>query len=697
MSESTSNLKTASGGVPSESTPDETTEAEYFNPFGWIPPALLVWFAIFGLYEVAERTLLTGANPDLLHLLHILRGTGTSFLLAGLVAWYILRRRADREQVAPRTRGLRTIVAEGEARELITQERWVIRLRWVAIAGVVGVTLVSWLSFQFISDHSALALLLIAAVMAGYNTLFAAIRPTRFTGSRMAFVQVFLDLSALTLMLFFAGGIHNPFFLFYVFHIVIAGILLRRGETYLVTLAACALFSGMVLLQESAWVPYYPLHLVEGTEMRLTTGWIHTFGVLGAFVATACCTAHFTTTIMAKLRLRGEEIVEASEILSQERSKTDSIVRSVGAGLLVLDLEDRIVWANEIAQRWFGDGLVGESCHRRLWQMENRCPNCPVMQTRSSGSTFTCEHSASVGDRRRFFLTSSSPVRSADGEVENILVLVQDITAMKEMQVQLVQAGKMVAVGQLAAGIAHEINNPLAVVASSSEILSELQAEKDLADEEKADITSRHFKKIEDNIYRCKDIIQGLLGFARREEEGFEPVDLVAVLDETVDLVGGSDRARQRSINRDYRSDGTGSMAPLSLTRSRPRQIQQVFLNLLLNALDAVEPGGQVTLSARHDGQGIEVAVADNGDGIPPEHLDRIFEPFYTSKPVGKGTGLGLYISHQIVGSLHGTLIPETRSGEGATFRVWLPFDSSSGQLQVPFSPTPIVHTESDS
>lgn len=665
------------------------------NPLGWVPLALGVWLAIFGSYEVIERTLLCGADANLLHILHIVRGTGTSFLLAGVVAWYILRRRVAPPGSPLSLDGLRTIVAESEAYEFSTQAVWIIRLRWVAVAGVILTALVCKYLLGVISGFSSLALVLIAIAMVGYNLLFSALAPKDLGGIRVAFAQVFLDLASLTLMIYFTGGMQNPFFIFYIFHIVIAGILLRKSQTYFVAATACLLFCSMALLQELGVVPWYPLQLGAGTqaEIHLAWGWPYVGGILTAFVATALCTAYFTTTIMEKLRRRGLQILEASEILSQERAKMDDIVRSVGAGLLVLDLQDRVVWANEIARKWLGPEIAGMTCYQRLWQESSRCPSCPAVATAERGIPGTCERSALHHGKQKFFLISCSPIRTADGRVHQILELVQDITPMKEMEIQLLQAEKMVAVGQLATGIAHEINNPLAIVVSSAEILSEFVQSDAAALGERVEPLFRHLKRIEENVYRCKEIIENLLSFARREDEGFEEVEVCTLLDDTVQLVEGSARARGRQIIRAYRADGLtslserderpmarqeGPVSSLILHRSRPRHIQQVFLNLLVNALDAADVGGCVTVSADREEPGVEVAIADTGQGIAPEHLERIFEPFFTTKPVGKGTGLGLYICHQIVESLHGKITVSSRPGAGAVFRVWLPSDAGT-------------------
>ncbi len=663
-------------------SPAEAVRDKRIHALSWVPLALLTWLVVFGAYEVVERTLLSGASPRLLHVLHILRGTGTSFLMAGIVAWYILRHYRQPAEPVPSFGGLRTIVAENELRDLAAQAAWIVRLRWIAVAGIFLTAAVCRYPLGAISDFSTLALMLVAAAMAGYNAYFRALPVIQLATLRATFAQVFLDLVALTLMIFFTGGIHNPFILFYIFHIVIAGILLGRHETFLVATAACVLFCGMALLQGSGGLPSYPLRLGGAGIPQVRWG-LHLGGVLGAFTATAFCTAYFTTSIMGKLRSRGRQILEAGEILSQERAKTEDIVRSVGAGLLILDRSRRVVWANEIARGWFGQGIVGAACHQELWRDAAPCLGCPLPSTLSEGSPGTTERSMELNGRRRFFLITTSPIRSADGRVDQALELVQDITLRREMEIQLAQAGKMAAVGQLAAGIAHEINNPLATVASSAEILSDLARSDGAAMNGTLEPLRRHLEKIEQNVFRVKGIIQNLLAFARREDEGFEAVDMAELLDDTARLVQGSASARRCEIRRLT----AAGIPPLS--HSKPRLLQQVFLNLLLNAMDAMAAGGkiEIALQPEHDpdrGAGIRVSVADTGCGIPPEHLPRIFEPFFSTKPVGKGTGLGLYLVHRIVEVLGGAISVTSDPGKGTAFRIWLPLDSRvpAGRLQ---------------
>ncbi|MBI4614278.1 MAG: PAS domain-containing protein [Planctomycetes bacterium] len=630
---------------------------------GWIPLALGIWLAAFGGYEIVERTLLAGAEAELLHWLHIARGAGVSFLVAVAASWYVFRRGA-RGATAPPGERPEVFARESELRERRAHAGWIVRLRWVAIAAVLLTAFLCRDVLGILSDASTLALVVVAVAMTGYNVLFSIFPPERLAGTGLTFAQVFLDLAALTVMLYFAGGAQNPFVLFYLFHIVIAGILLGPRPAYLVTLAACTLFAALAVLPAAGWLPSFPLG-GEAAASGVATD-LQVAGAVAAFFVTAFGTAYFATTIVEELRRRGVEILEAHRVASLERAKTEDIVRSIGAGLLILDAERHVVWANEIARRWLDESAGSGLCVAGLSHPATPCPVCPLALVTQGGVPVTCERPVTIGGAKRHYLLSVSSLRSDGGDTGLLLVLIQDVTLMKEMEENLLRAGKLAAVGEFAAGVAHEINNPLAIVASSSEILAGVAT----SGGPDAGLLERHLKKIEESVFRCKEILRNLLDFSRFEEGGCEAVDAEALLAETARLLEGTARSRQRRVALARTEHPPGSLV---LPRSRSRPIQQVVLNLLFNAFDATRPGGAIELSATPRPGGVEIAVADDGCGIPAEILPRIFEPFFTTKPAGKGTGLGLYLSRQIVESLGGEIAVEGRGGGGSVFRMRLP------------------------
>jgi two-component system NtrC family sensor kinase len=234
---------------------------------------------------------------------------------------------------------------------------------------------------------------------------------------------------------------------------------------------------------------------------------------------------------------------------------------------------------------------------------------------------------------------------------------------------QLLQAGKMASVGELSAGVAHEINNPLAIILTERQILLDTVQQTTTLEASFKEELLRALAQIDTQVHRCKRLTHNLLRFSRRTKSAVEPVSINAFLGEVVELMEREACANGIRFVTDFEES-------LPSVRSDPSQLQQVFLNLITNAIDAQEgkPQGSIRLQTRaRDGSGVEVVVADTGCGIRPEHLDKIFDPFFTTKPVGKGTGLGLSICYSIVQRLGGEISVESEPGTGTTFTLFLP------------------------
>lgn len=237
----------------------------------------------------------------------------------------------------------------------------------------------------------------------------------------------------------------------------------------------------------------------------------------------------------------------------------------------------------------------------------------------------------------------------------------------------LLQSSKMAALGKMAAGIAHEINNPLAVIAEKAGWLKDLLAEEDLASLPNRQEFLDTVNKIEYHVDRAKKVTHRLLGFARRMEPVTEKVDINRVLDESVSFLENEARFLNIDIVKAYDPN-------LPLVYSDSTQLQQVFLNLLDNAIDAIGKNGQIKLTTKYQPRtnSVAIEISDNGPGIPKELLSKIFDPFFTTKEVGKGTGLGLSITYSIVEKLGGRITVASEVGQGTTFTIILPVGSET-------------------
>ena len=233
---------------------------------------------------------------------------------------------------------------------------------------------------------------------------------------------------------------------------------------------------------------------------------------------------------------------------------------------------------------------------------------------------------------------------------------------------QLIHAAKLASVGELAAGVAHEINNPLAIVASESGWIQDM-LDPQFGMDFSVDKVRQSLKQIDEAVFRAKTITHKLLNFARKSEPRLSPCSVHQILE---DVVGGL-KEQEFSVSnirlvRDYATD-------LPEVLLDPDQMRQVFLNLINNAQDAMEGSGTITLKTERAGQSVRVTVADTGKGMTTEEMEKAFFPFFTTKEVGKGTGLGLSVSLSIVEAMGGRIEVQSLPGAGSSFTVVFPIE----------------------
>jgi len=236
------------------------------------------------------------------------------------------------------------------------------------------------------------------------------------------------------------------------------------------------------------------------------------------------------------------------------------------------------------------------------------------------------------------------------------------------LDASLLQSSKMAALGKLAAGIAHEVNNPLAVIKEKVGWIRDLLSEEDIAGSENYKEFEDAVRKIDHHVDRAKKVTHRLLGFARRMEPIREQVDLNRLLSDTIEFLANEAHYRNIEITTEFDPD-------LPVTVSDSSQIQQVILNIVNNAIDAIQKSGSIRISTifRESERELAIGISDNGPGIPNEILGKIFDPFFTTKEYGMGTGLGLSISYSIVEKLGGRIVVSSQVGKGTTFTIYLP------------------------
>lgn len=255
---------------------------------------------------------------------------------------------------------------------------------------------------------------------------------------------------------------------------------------------------------------------------------------------------------------------------------------------------------------------------------------------------------------------------------------------LQEIQFQLMQSEKLSSMGQLVAGVAHELNNPIGFVHANLQLLDEFIEKLSVAQASGADTTkireaiTKLLMRSREGTHRVKEIVHNLRAFSRMDQAELQDADLHEELDRTLGLM--ENRFKEGvTVVRNY--------GDLPQVRCYPGQLNQVFLNLLMNACDAMNCRGSVEITTRRITDGVRLEFRDDGPGVPPELLNRLFDPFFTTKEVGKGTGLGLSLSHGIIERHGGKISVDSERGEGATFAIELPLDASP-KGEVKFDPS---------
>jgi PAS domain S-box-containing protein len=396
--------------------------------------------------------------------------------------------------------------------------------------------------------------------------------------------------------------------------------------------------------------------------------------------------------------------------LDERHLPRDAQEPQVNSALLVVDPSGRIAAANPIAERIL-EGRAGEIVGRVVWDWFPSTPRdeVPIASTLRQGTRLRgVETVLTRSDRSRVPIgISCSPLLDRQGRKLGAVAIFQDLTEIKQLQRQVLQTEKMASIGQLAAGVAHEINNPMGFIhanlfqmdeylgdlwrlwraaAELQQVIAEGNLDEIRKASERLTVLSREldaFALLEDfgkairesqeGSERIRHIVQDLRAFSHEDRNERVLSDINSCLDSTANIAAATMKHSVK-LSRQY-----GELPPVLCN---PMQLKQVFLNLLVNAYQAIlervereSDRGEIVLSTEPVGDGVRISIRDTGVGIPPEHQQRIFDPFFTTKEVGVGTGLGLSTSFNIVQRHGGTMHVESAPGRGATFEVWLPAD----------------------
>jgi len=356
--------------------------------------------------------------------------------------------------------------------------------------------------------------------------------------------------------------------------------------------------------------------------------------------------------------------MEKAEELARLKEFSENIIESVNVGILVVDFDGRITTWNSALEE-----VLGIARERALRRSINDVFDRDLIGTIHNvigqegwairDTRHIYKYNASTEDGRPLTLNISlAPFEAARGVITGTLVVIENVTERAQLEQQLLEREKLSSIGLLAAGVAHEVNTPLAGISSYAQMLLQQVHENDPK--------RKLLEKIHVQTVRASGIVNNLLNFSRTGDAQFREVDINRVLDDTLQLLEPQLRNANFKISCTYGEH-------LQPAYGSASKLQQVFMNLILNARDAMPTGGKLTVHTRAVETSLVIDFRDTGVGIAPENIARIYDPFFTTKDVGQGTGLGLALSYGIIQEHNGRIFVESRPGEGAHFTIKLP------------------------
>jgi two-component system, NtrC family, sensor histidine kinase PilS len=476
-----------------------------------------------------------------------------------------------------------------------------------------------------------------------------------FTSRKLnLYVQLFGDLCVETLLVYFTGALDSPFSFLYLVSIITASMMLyRRGG--LMTASAASIFYGVLCdLMYFHIMPLPEQSLVEVTAWSSSRVYFNIATNLAGFYATALLTSY----ISEKLQKTSEELDANRQNLAELQALNQNVVESIPSGLitfteygtaafanpassLILEKTATAILGHHISELGFFDLAEWNDTRARL----------------AGGAVVRGERDFDVDGESRSVGFAVTPLNTLDGKASGYTLIFQDLTEMKKLESELRLKDRMAAVGELSAGIAHEIRNPLAAIAGSAQVLRNSSS---LSPQEQR-LMSIVLKETE----RLNKSIADFLRFVRPQEKHAAEFDIAASLSETLELFGNSPELRADHVI-------NGEIEPPSFhIIGDSDQIRQVFWNLARNAVQAMPNGGTLTVRTSFDDDSYHIVFADSGRGMTDGDLRRLFQPFRTNFP--SGTGLGMAISYRIVQEHGGKIEVSSREGAGTTITVTLP------------------------
>ena len=461
----------------------------------------------------------------------------------------------------------------------------------------------------------------------------------------LIYAQTTADALIITGIIYITGGGSSVFFPLYILAVLQAGVILEK-KGGLMAASVCSICYGLLLNMESLWViPSLSPRLPYNSVVML-------YKLFLAFLA-FYLSGYLTGYLAEEARKRGKELIQTREDYSRLEAFNRDVIQSMQSGLMTVNLKERMTFLNKAGEKILGMAI-------------SQCKDRPLQDlflelkdNFHEGFRSRTEIAFQRPDGEEIKLgLSTSTLKDHRGNKVGQIIIFQDLTHIKEMEESMRRSEKLATIGQLAAGIAHEVRNPLASISGAIQLLKE---------EKGAEASSQRLMEIVlAESGRLNRLITDFLLYAQPPKLNKKKVDIGALVDNTLEVFSRSPQwTKGITLSK--------IMEPNITIAADPQQIEQVLWNLFINAVDAMEGKGILEVRVHKDGKGgmVTLAISDTGKGITAKDINKIFDPFFTTKE--GGSGLGLSIVHKIVESHGGDITTESRPHHGTTFTLTLP------------------------
>ena len=526
---------------------------------------------------------------------------------------------------------------------------WFIKLRWIASVVSLILVIISVWYLEYLEKESFVPLLWLVSILFFSNIFYLYLLKRKLWQNNLTQIQIFFDLIILTLMLHFSGGIENPLIFLYIFHIILSGILLEKKDCYKFVVISILLFLFLALCELYEFIPHYTFEIFpHEDDLKHQLHAAHykpfVFSLIFLQITLLTLTAYFITNIMQRLRIE-------EQIAFSERLKLKSVLEVTDTGLVIFNNKLEPIWFNEPIEKILLTNISKNpdfNYKLRSWISEHKKLLNSTLE--DSKVRFFEKETVDSSGHQQFFLVTLANIVNAENNEKQVVELIQNITEKKTMEMELIQSSKMATLGTIAAGIAHEVGNPLSSISTRLELLKS---------NDDVDFKNKSLIILKNEISRIEKIVRG-------SKENWKYCNINELIVESIEILKYHKEAKNLNINLDLEKDLPGTVAVQD-------QLQQVFLNFGLNAAESMSGLPEATLTVKSYSQPGKICIEfiDKGIGIKQENIEKIFNPFWTSKQ--NGLGLGMFIVSQIIQAHGGSIITESRVNQGTKFIIKIP------------------------